>query len=386
MKPDQPTASQTDQQTRLDWLRLIRTENIGPVTFNKLIEFYGSAGRALAALPDMAKRGGRSKPLIAYPEKDALAELKQLEKLKGELIIKSDARYPVHLAACEDSPPVLSVLGDTALLQKQGLAIVGARNASLNGRKLAERFAHDIGAEGYPIISGLARGIDTAAHKAGLEHGTIAVIAGGLDVVYPKENQDLYEQIAEYGLLVAESPLGTQPQARHFPKRNRIIAGLSYGVLVIEAAQKSGSLITANMALDYGREVYAVPGSPLDPRAAGTNALLKNQAAHLVTGSRDVLNDLGSQRLFPLREGGNDTGWQGSPVPIANAAAQCSDDQRAECRSAILDCLSSTPVHCDEIIREIDGPPALVLAILLELELAGRVERHPGNRINIILG
>lgn len=377
--------SDIDPQTKLDWLRLIRTENIGPITFNKLLEFYGSAGRALQALPEMAKRGGRAKPLIAYPEKAAMAEMEQLEKLGGQLILKCDPRYPAHLAACEDAPPVLSVRGNVSLLAQQGLAIVGARNASLTGRKLAERFAAEIGSENYPIVSGLARGIDTAAHKASLQHGTVAVIAGGIDVVYPAENKDLFEEIITHGLIVAESPIGTQPQARHFPKRNRIIAGLSYGVLVIEAAQKSGSLITANMALDYGREVYAVPGSPLDPRASGTNALLKSHAAHLVTSARDVLNDLASHRLQPFCENRNDRGWQGAPVPITEAADDCADATRDACRADILDSLSSTPVHIDEIIRENNYPPALILAILLELELAGRVERHAGNRINIIL-
>ncbi len=370
------------EQQQLDWLRLIRSEGIGPATFKRLMEFYGDAGRALKALPDMAKRGGRKKPITAYAEKDAADEIKALKKMGGEILLQCDPRYPKHLTSCDDAPPVLSVLGDISLLSKQGLGIVGARNASIAGKKIAARFADDIGAEGYPIISGLARGIDTAAHKASLPHGTVAVVAGGIDVVYPEENKDLYDEIIKYGAIVAESPLGTPPDRRHFPKRNRIIAGLSHGVMVVEAAKKSGSLITANMALDYGRDVYAVPGSPLDPRAAGTNSLIKQQAAQLVTSPQDILQDL--SRLSPLMETDDDQGLKGTPLAMADAAAHYQDKHDA-CRADIMDSLSPTPVHVDELIRETGHPPALILAILLELELGEQITRHPGNKVSLNL-
>lgn len=372
--------SVTDQ-TRLDWLRLIRSDGVGPATFQRLMEFYGDAGRALKAIPDMAKRGGRKKPLRIYPEADAIAEIKGLQKLDGEVLLQCDPRYPAHLAACHDAPPVLSVLGNINLLSQQGLAIVGSRNASIAGKKIAARFADDIGKAGFPVISGLARGIDSAAHKSSLPHGTVAVVAGGIDVVYPEENKDLYDEIVKYGAIVAESPLGTPPDRRHFPKRNRIIAGLSHGVMVVEAAKKSGSLITANMALDYGRDVYAVPGSPMDPRAFGANSLIKQQAAMLVTSPQDILQDLSARNLSPLMETNQNQGLAGTPVAIADAAEKM-QDRHNQCRDDMISALSPTPVHVDELIRETGHPPALVLSILLELELGEQITRHPGNKIS----
>lgn len=370
------------EQTQLDWLRLIRSDNIGPATFKRLMEFYGDAGRAIRALPEMAKRGGRKKPLIAYDEGRAVDEIKSLKKLGGQLLLQNDDAYPEHLKSCHDAPPVLSVLGNINLLAKPGLGIVGARNASIAGKKIAARFADDIGREGHAIISGLARGIDTAAHKASLPHGTVAVVAGGIDVIYPEENKDLYDEIVKYGAIVAESPLGTPPDRRHFPKRNRIIAGLSQGVMVVEAAQKSGSLITANMALDYGRDVYDVPGSPLDPRSGGTNSLIKQQAAMLVTSPQDILQDL--KRIQPLQEGGSNQPFGGTPIAMADAADQM-QDKYDQCRADILSALSPTPIHTDELIRETGHPPALILAILLELELGDKITRHPGNKISLVL-
>ena len=375
----------TRDQNTLNWLRLIRSENIGPITFNKLVEFYGDAGRALNALPEMSKQGGRKKPLTPYPEKDAVAEIKALEKIGGKFILKSDERYPKHLAACEDAPPVLSILGNIDMLKKQGVGIVGGRNASINGQKLAGKFAAEISAAGYPIISGLARGIDTASHKSSLQHGTIAVVAGGIDIVYPEQNKDLYDEIIEHGVVIAESPMGTQPQRHFFPKRNRIIAGLSYGVVVIEAKRKSGSLITANMALDYGRDVYAVPGSPLDPRSTGANHLIQSQSAQLVTRPEDVLKDIEDAMKSPLRETDETNHLAGTPKPMADAIEDRLDDMREEYREIILGCLSPTLVHIDEIIRETGCTPAVTQAILLELELGGVIQRHPGGLINLIL-
>lgn len=373
-----------DQNT-LNWLRLMRSENIGPITFNKLIEFYGDAGRALNALPEMAKRGGRKKPLVAYPEKKAIDEIKALEKLGGRLLIKTDTEYPAHLAACEDAPPVLAVLGNIDLLSKQGVGVVGGRNASINGQKIAAKFAAHISEAGYPVISGLARGIDAAAHKASLQHGTVAVVAGGIDVIYPEQNTDLYNEIIEYGAVIAESPIGTQPQKHFFPKRNRIIAGLSYGVTVIEAKRKSGSLITANMALDYGRDVYAVPGSPLDPRSSGANDLIKTQAAQLVTNPEDVINDIQSSLKSTFKDTDEPNHLSGLPKPMADAIKDTLEDNRAKCSTEIMNCLSATPIHIDEIIRETDCTPAIVQAILLEFELGGVIQRHPGGLINLIL-
>ena len=374
-----------NEQEQLDWLRLIRSDNVGPATFNRLLEFYGSAGRALTALPELAKRGGRKRPLKACDEKTAITEFKALKKYGGQWLTQNDPRYPKHLSSIHDAPPILAVLGDIDLLEKPGLGIVGARNASIGGRKIAARFADDVGAQGFPIISGLARGIDTSAHQSSLQHGTVAVVAGGVDVIYPEENKDLYAEIAKYGAIVAESPFGTPPDRRHFPKRNRIIAGLSYGVLVVEAAQKSGSLITANMALDYGREVYAVPGSPLDPRAGGTNSLLKQQSAMLVTSPQDILDDLNPRRLGPFQETNTPQELSGTPVAMADAVENMNDAARDQCRDKILSALSNIPVHVDELIRDIDCAPALVLSALLELELGEQIERHPGNKVSRIL-
>tara|TARA_B100000686_G_scaffold353715_1_gene460436 strand:+ start:403 stop:1533 length:1131 start_codon:yes stop_codon:yes gene_type:complete len=371
------------EQNRLDCLRLIRSDNVGPATFFRLLEYYGDAASALSALPELAKRGGRKRPLKACDPKRAEQELEGLNAIGGQLAIYTDPQYPQHLRALPDAPPVLSLLGETALLNNQGIGIVGARNASAGGMKMAARFAADIGRAGHPVVSGLARGIDTAAHHASLETGTIAVVAGGIDVVYPKENQKLYEQVAARGLIVAESPLGTPPDRRHFPKRNRIIAGLTSGVLVVEAALKSGSLITANMALDYGRDVYAIPGSPMDPRSGGTNSLIKQQSAMMVTTPQDILDDIKTPRhgLFEVTYNHEFSQPPGDTPRVP-------DPFRAEDTSplhvVLPDLLSYSPIHADELIRRAGHPAAQVLAALMEMELAGRIERHPGNKISLL--
>lgn len=362
-----------DNAERIDWLRLIRTENVGPITFHRLIARFKTAARALEALPEMAARGGK-KELTAYPKDLAEKEFEQLTTFGARLITQKDALYPQLLAETEDAPPVLTVLGNPQLLSKQGLGVVGARNASLVGRKIAESFSQKIGAAGYVINSGLARGIDSACHEAALATGTTAVIAGGIDVVYPKENEKLYRALAEKGAIVAESPFGMEPLARHFPRRNRIISGLSLGVLVVEAAEKSGSLITARMALEQNREVFAVPGSPLDPRAGGTNSLLKD-GAHIATSADDILQVLKSLRLQPLRESA-DNSWDGpedTGLEVPDAALQ----------SRILENLSYTPVSIDELIRAVKAPTGYVMTVLLELELAGRVTRHSGHKVSL---
>lgn len=359
-------------------LRLIRSENIGPVTYRRLMQRYGSALRAIDALPELAKAGGKNNFTVAT--KDSIErEIEAVQKCGARIIVDGEPEYPALLAEIEDAPPVLTFRGNAALLQQPALAVVGARNASLAGRRLAEDFSKQIGENGFAIVSGLARGIDTVAHTASLATGTIAVVAGGVDVVYPPENARLYEEICAQGCILAESPFGTEPLARHFPRRNRIISGLSLGTLIVEAAAKSGSLITARMAIEQNREVYAVAGSPLDPRAEGCNILIREGAA-IVTGLSDVLQGLQALQRRAIREDGKN--WQGhngdGPAPAVDSPA---DEQL---RDKILENLSRTPVDQDALIRAIDAPIPNILTILLALELAGRIERQAGNKLNLI--
>src|SRR6266699_6686911 len=283
-------ARDLEPQERLDWLRLCRSESVGPVTFYALLRRFGSAATALDALPRL------SRTAIAMSRRDAERELAAIERLGGRLVCWGEPLYPSALAAVEDAPPVLTVLGRPEMLSRLLLApivaVVGARNASANGRRLARELAAELGRGGLVVISGLARGIDAAAHLGGLETGSVAVVAGGVDVVYPEENRGLYDALARDGAIVAELPLGTEPQARHFPRRNRIISGMALGVVVVEAAARSGSLITARLALEQGRDVFAVPGSPTDPRCRGSNDLLRHGAT-LTENAEDVLSQLG---------------------------------------------------------------------------------------------
>ena len=364
---------------KLAWLRLSRTENVGPITFYKLLERFGSADAALKALPDMAKRGGRLNGLKAFPADLAEKEMEKIEKFNAQLLARDEPDYPPLLAQVEDAPPLLTVLGRSALLSRPSLGVVGARNASLSGRKIAEEFSRKVAAAGYVIVSGLARGIDTSAHTASLATGTVAVVAGGIDVVYPRENEKLYRQIAEQGAVVAENPFGTEPIARHFPKRNRIISGLSLGVLIVEAAMKSGSLITARMAAEQNREVFAIPGSPMDPRAEGTNKLILD-GAHMTLTADDIIRELKNLRQRPLNDQAGGP-WKGAPNLFSPAAAKEPDDSL---RVRILEMLSYTPVQVDEIIRSAGAPAGDVLTVILELELAGRIERQPGKKVNLI--
>jgi DNA processing protein len=360
------------------WLRLSRSENVGPVTFHQLVQHYGSASAALAALPTLARRGGRAAPLRICGAAQAERELEAHARLGARLVACCEPDYPARLAAIEGAPPLITVHGDPALLDGPTVALVGARNASVNGRRFAEALARDLGAAGFRVVSGLARGIDGAAHQGALATGTIAVVAGGADVTYPPEHAGLQAEIARQGVVVAESALGTQPVARHFPRRNRIISGLSLGVVVIEAALKSGSLITARFAAEQGREVFAVPGSPLDPRCRGTNGLLRD-GAHLVEGVEDVAGVLqalhgASNRLQPARPG--------LPVPVAPGESGRPDGVRA----AVLEMLDPHPVAVDELVRRCQLSPAVLMTALLELELAGSVQRHPGNRVALAAG
>lgn len=369
-----PTRELSDTE-RLDWLRLARTDSVGPITFRGLLDRFGDASTALDALPELSRRGGRSRGLTPAPLADAEREAAAVAALGGRMVALCEPEYPEPLAAIEDAPPVLSVLGRRDLMPRRAVAIVGARNASGNGRRIAGRLAAELGAAGLTVISGLARGIDTAAHEGALKDGTVAVVAGGVDVVYPRENQDLYRRIAEDGVVLAECAFGIQPQARHFPRRNRIISGLSIATVVVEAAPRSGSLITARMANEQGREVFAVPGSPLDPRSQGCNALIR-RGATLIQSAEDVLDGL-SPMLRTL-EPSHISGFKApetidEPAPFNGAEAQ----------SLVLECLSPTPTPVDEVLRDCQLSAPTVFSILLELELAGRIERHPGNRVTL---
>jgi DNA processing protein len=350
-----------------DRLRLIRTPSIGPVTYRQLIARFGSAGAALAALPDLARRGGGRAPVV--PDVATIErERARIAHSGAHLLLYGDAEYPTLLAALDDAPIALTWRGDWSLVRRSPVAMVGARNASAAACRFARQIAHDLTEQHVAVVSGLARGIDTAAHVGALP-ATIAVIAGGIDVAYPPENRDLQERIAQEGLLIAEMPPGTEPRARHFPHRNRIIAGLSLGTLVVEAAPRSGSLITARLAGEAGREVMAVPGHPLDPRAHGCNALIRDGAI-LIQQAADVLEQI---RPFDPRA-------VRSPAPAWHVPSP--QDAAPDERDAITRLLGPVPVAVDEIVRLSGCDPAVVQMVLLEHELAGRIERHAGGRIS----
>jgi DNA processing protein len=351
------------------------------VTFYALLRRFGSAAAALDALPQLTRR------VLPTSRRDAEAELAAIERLGGRLVCWGEPLYPATLAAVEDAPPLLTVLGRAELLSAPIVAVVGARNASANGRRLARELAAGLAESGIVVASGMARGIDAAAHLGALDKATIAVVAGGADICYPEENRGLYDAIVESGAIVAELPLGSEPQARHFPRRNRIISGLSLGVVIVEAAAKSGSLITARFALEQGREVFAVPGSPLDPRARGCNDLLRSGAT-LTESAADIISQLGPlldgaappldtaparPPRLPLRPKPLVRQTPATPAPIGEEAAV----------DLIIEHLGSVPVAVDELVRQCQMSAALVAMLLLELELAGRIERHPGNLVSL---
>lgn len=366
---------------QIDRLRLVRTEGIGPVTYRRMLERYRSPTAALDALPRLARSGGRREPPRVPTMAEAERELEAVAKARAEVVFIGDPGYPPLLALIDDAPPCLIVRGDLTLATDLCVGAVGGRNASANGQRMAEVLAADL-AHHVTVVSGLARGIDTAAHTGAMRTGrTIAVIAGGIDQPYPPENADLQELIAKNHLLVTEAPVGTYPQARHFPRRNRIIAGLSLGIVVVEAAPKSGSLITARIAQEQGREVFAVPGSPLDPRARGGNDLIR-QGAILVETAQDVLDNLPGMP-DPDRPARGATGGL-SEVEL-DFEDECMPSGMAETPSAareeVLLNLSSDPVMVDDLVRRCQLSPSVTLAVLLELELAGRIETLPGNRV-----
>ncbi len=361
---------------KIDWLRLSRSENVGPITFHQLLLRYGTAAAALAALPELAQRGGSGRPLRIAAKGDAERELAAVERLGAIMIGRSEAAYPPLLAELEDAPPLITLHGDPAIAARPCVAMVGARNASANGMRFAEHLARDLAAAGWVVVSGLARGIDAACHNGALQGGTIAAIAGGINVVYPPEHDKLQAEIARRGALITEAPFGMQPVARHFPRRNRLISGLSSGVIVVEAALRSGSLITARFAGEHGRDVFAVPGSPLDPRCRGTNGLLRD-GAYLVEEAGDVLSI-----LKPLRGGLSepDGDAYGGPLP-----SDLAESELAKGHKIVLELLDPHPVEIDEVLRRCQLSRAIVLTVLLELELAGRLERHPGNRVSLLI-
>ncbi len=365
----------TDAQ-RLDWLRLIRSDNVGPRTFRALINRYGGAREALAALPDLARRGGATRPIRVASREDAEHEFNAARSRGVTLVAWGEADYPRRLQMIDDAPPLLAVRGNSAALGEPMIAIVGARNASAAGLRFAERLARDLGAADFVIVSGLARGIDGAAHRASVATGAVAVLAGGHDHIYPPEHGDLAAAILAEGALVSEMPLNWEPRARDFPRRNRLISGLAVGIVVVEAAKRSGSLITARFALEQGREVFAAPGSPLDPRAEGSNDLLK-QGATLVTEAGDVI-----EVVRPI------LGQPSQPPDMSVDEPETSPphggDPGADERTRITTLLGPTPVSIDDLVRLSASSPAVVRMVLLELELASRLERHGGALVSLL--
>jgi len=353
-------------------LQLIRSENIGPRTFYMLVNKYGSPQNALAALPEIAAKGGKRQIKIC-PRDVAEKELNKTAKAKIKMLIYSDLAYPNLLTETYDAPPILFYKGNAELLRKEIIGMVGTRNSSAGGCAMARKLAIELGEAGVVVASGLARGIDAEAHKASLQSGTIAVVAGGLDTVYPAENEKLFKQIEEQGLLLGENPIGTSPQSRHFPQRNRIIAGIALGVVVVEAAKKSGSMITADYALREGREVFAVPGNPLDPRYSGTNYLLKNGAV-LVENAEDVLQNMGAPKPGKLFEIHND---------YESELTEAELPEIEDARGDIVGKLGLTPIGVDEIAQQTELPVSLVNEVLLELEIAGKIDRIWGNKITL---
>jgi DNA processing protein len=368
----------SDWADRIDHLRLIRTEGVGPITYRRLIDRYHTAAAAIDELPRLARAGGRATAPATCSASEAERELARTVTLGGQIVFLGDDDYPPLLAMLDDAPPCLITSGEVGLARQRCVAAVGGRNASANGQRMAENLAAELAAV-VVVASGLARGIDAAAHRGAMRTGrTIAVIAGGIDQPYPPENADLHRRIAESHLLVTEAPVGTVPQARHFPRRNRIIAGLSLGVVVVEAALRSGSLITARLAQEAGREVFAVPGSPLDPRARGGNDLIR-QGAILVEIAADVLDNLPMEPT-PVRP--RMPGFDEPELPFRDAAA--GSENPSDNRLEVLSLLSPEPTMVDDLVRRCHLSPSVTMAVLLELELAGRVETFPGSRVALL--
>ncbi|MGU3576481.1 DNA-processing protein DprA [Brucellaceae bacterium C25G] len=382
----------SDQQ-RLNWLRLIRSENIGPVTFRDLILHCGSATNALEMIPELNRRGGGYRRIRLASLEKAERELEATERLGARLIGMGEPDYPLYLKNCDAPPPLITVKGDISVFTKPPVGIVGSRNASIAGARFTQKIAFELGKSGFAIISGLARGIDASAHQYSLKTGTVAVLAGGIDRPYPPQNLALYHDITDNGgAIVCEMPLGWEPRAQDFPRRNRIIAALSSGLLVVEAAMRSGSLITARMASELGRVVFAVPGSPLDPRAGGTNDLIKNGAL-LVTEANDIIEVLAPQlhhsnSQLPMNDHSqlkfNIDKTTQSYETITSTTTDNPRNITDTDREKILNFLSPVPISIDEIIRHSDIEAAEVFLILLELDLAGKLSRYPNGNVALV--
>jgi DNA processing protein len=370
--------SGADRDGLIARLQLARAENVGPRTYQALIRRYGSPEAALEALPELTHRGGRKRAFKAPDRESVAAEVEALAKLGATLIATDDPAYPDLLNQIYDPPPVLTALGNKELLSRPMVGMVGVRNASASGRRFAETMARELGEAGYVVVSGLARGIDTASHQGSLATGTMAVLAGSIDNIYPPENASLYQAIAGQGLLLCDQPLGLTPRSGHFPRRNRIVAGLALGVVVVEATERSGALITARLAAENSRDVFAVPGNPGDPRARGPNRLIKDGAA-LVESTEDVVSLLREPgRAIPIQPR--------EPEPESFDFGTIPDDlpPDQDAQERVLSALGATPVEVDELVRRCQVTPSEAQVLLLELELAGRIERHPGNRVSLI--
>lgn len=374
----QQAKSMSDKE-RIDWLRLIRSENVGPKTFQALLGLYGTVQKALEAIPQLSLRGGRGTPIKVASVAQAQKEIEASHKVGARIIVACEPEYPVLLRQVKDFPPVITVFGDVTGLNRHSVAIVGARNASANGCRFAHMLARELGQKGLVTVSGLARGVDTHVHQGSLATGTIAVVAGGINRIYPPENADLFRQVGENGAVISEMAYDAEPKAQNFPRRNRIISGMSLGTIVVEAARRSGSLITARMALEQDREVFAVPGSPLDPRAEGTNDLIR-QGAHLVSSSRDVLDVI--EQLISVRQKGLfDKETPAFKAPQVRAVTQ---DELDGVRPLVCSKIGTSPTLVDDIVTQTGLAPNVILTILLELELAGRLDRHAGNKVSLV--
>ncbi|WP_108882604.1 DNA-processing protein DprA [Anderseniella sp. Alg231-50] len=391
---DTATHSDISDEERLCRLQLALSDNIGPATYHQLLELYGSGSEAIAALPDLASGAIRGRRVGLYSRDRARQHIERTHACGGQIITIGEPGFPDLLAQTVNPPPILFAAGNTDLLQQTTCAIVGSRNSSANGKRFARDVATGLAQAGWKVASGLARGIDTAAHEASLEYGTVAVIATGLDVIYPPENSALQARIHSDGCVVTEMPPGTKPRAELFPRRNRIIAGLAAGVVVIEAAMRSGSLITARLANEIGRDVFAVPGSPFDPRSEGTNKLIQD-GAMLITSARDVLDVLERGHLYtssaggdvqpqrPIVSGASKHTADNEPHPHAMSRdSQMVDDTH---RQAVMDLLGPDPVEVDVVVRESELSSRLVQMVMMELDLTGRLERHPGQRVSLIV-
>nr|WP_319485356.1 DNA-processing protein DprA [uncultured Cohaesibacter sp.] len=376
------SAFRLSEKQRFNWLRLIRCENVGPATFRDLINHFGSAEKALEALPDLSRKGGARRAFHIASEQEIETEWTALHRAGARLVATGEPDYPEALAHIPAPPPLLTVMGSPDLAKRPAIAIVGSRNCSASGAKLTEMIARELGQNGIVVVSGLARGVDTHAHRASLTLGTIAVVAGGLNQLYPRQNVELAKAIAQQGMLVSEMPWNAPARSQDFPRRNRIISGIALGTLVVEAAKRSGSLITARYALEQGRDVFAIPGSPLDPRAGGTNHLIK-QGACLVCEAQDILDAIADQRTtlqpfaadqlpLPLRE----------QIPDGTGDLRPSEPEEAG-KTRFIQSLSLTPIAIDDLIRQTDLTMGQVQLLLLELDLAGRLERHGNQTVSL---